>query len=293
MSQFRSIIVAPQHGGQECPSLVKQITCHAAPCPVDCVVSEWSTYNANGIQHSYTNTSANSVCSVSCGSGITTIYRSIVTQASYGGKACPALSMEIICNAFPCPIDCVLSNWAYYNIYDPLYYSVGQCTASCNGGTQGQYRTILVRPSFGGAACGPLSQAVTCNTQACPQDCIVSSWSDYVADNANGAATSCSATCGGGVKSQYRTVIAYPQYGGAACPDLNRQITCNTQSCPGDCIVSQWSTDYSTCSVSCGGGVVTSYRSVIAPSKYSGHACPALTKTTVCNVQACPVDCVV
>ncbi len=57
------------------------VTCAAtAPCPVDCVVSEWGG------------------CSVECGGGIQT--RTVVTPASNGGADCPPL--EQVCNTDPC-----------------------------------------------------------------------------------------------------------------------------------------------------------------------------------------------
>ena len=108
---------------------------------VNCAVSPWGA------------------CSVSCGGG--TQMRSVTTQPSNGGAACPALSQP--CNTHVCPsvddavgdeepqVNCVVSRWS-------------DCSATCGGGTQ--TRTVITPPSKGGAECPALSQP--CNTYVCP-----------------------------------------------------------------------------------------------------------------------------
>ena len=62
-------------------------------------------------------------------------------------------------------------------------------------------------------------------TSACtpiPVDCVVSSWSAYGA---------CSASCGGGTKTQTRTIVTPASNGGAACPALSQSQSCNLQTC--------------------------------------------------------------
>jgi hypothetical protein len=55
---------------------------------------------------------------------------------------------------------------------------------------------------------------------------------------------------------------------------------------PVDCVVSPWSA-YGACSASCGGGTQTQTRTVITPASNGGAACPALSQSQACNVQAC------
>ena len=56
----------------------------------------------------------------------------------------------------------------------------------------------------------------------CPQDCVVSQYSPW---------TSCSKTCGTGLKNRVRSVLVPPMFGGATCPNLTEFHTCR----PGPC----------------------------------------------------------
>ena len=58
-----------------------------------------------------------------------------------------------------------------------------------------------------------------------------------------------------------------------------------------DCTVSGWS-DWSACSLTCGGGTQTRTRTVTKQPTAGGQSCPSLTDTQSCNTQGCPVDCV-
>merc|ERR1719240_1626986 len=60
-----------------------------------------------------------------------------------------------------------------------------------------------------------------------PVDCQLSAWED--AKDSSGV---CTATCGGGVKTQERTVIQEPAFGGSECGSLKQDIPCNTKACP-------------------------------------------------------------
>src|SRR3569623_1507129 len=106
---------------------------------------------------------------------------------------------------------------------------------------------------------------IACNTQPCavPVDCAVGSWSSYnnyddyynvmhdfddiekVCDRNQyyGSSTSCSKSCGGGVRFEYRQVTHRQAKGGQSCPALSHTIACNTQPCavPVDCAVGSWS----------------------------------------------------
>lgn len=290
-SLYRKVIVDPQYGGRACPALISTVGCNVNPCPQDCVVSQWALYGVNGFVSLTSNAvvALSSQCTVTCGGGVRTLYREILTPAAYGGQACPSLTLQGLCNDFPCPNDCVLSDWAYYNVYDVQFSTLGQCTATCGTGTRIQYRSILSQPVNGGVSCGSLTRIVNCNTQACPVDCALSAWAD--AAN-NGQVQACSATCGTGTKLQTRSVLVYPLHGGAACDVLSQQVSCGTDPCPGDCVVSQWATD-GECTATCGGGVGTYVRRVLTAASNSGAACPSLARTFVCNPTPCPVPCVV
>merc|ERR1719281_2127981 len=89
-------------------------------------------------------------------------------------------------------------------------------------------------------------------------DCEVSEW----------VPGECTVTCGGGMQLLNRGVSIQPAYGGAACPPLTMDRTCNDFPCPIDCEIETWS-GWSTCSA----------------------ACPPLTMDRTFNDFPCPIDC--
>ena len=119
----------------------------SAPPPINCVVSDWSPWGP---------------CSAyACGtSGTQTQSRTIKTAAANGGTACPALTQTQPCQAPPCPVECVVSDWAPF----------GPCSATACGttGTKSQTRTITTQPANGGAPCPSLTNTVPCSAPACP-----------------------------------------------------------------------------------------------------------------------------
>ena len=65
--------------------------------------------------------------------------------------------------------------------------------------------------------------------------------------------------------------------------------TCAGTNAPVDCVVSDWS-EWSPCSVPCGGGLKTHIRSVVTAASCGGAACPELSESQACNVQVCPAQ---
>lgn len=196
-TRTRKVIEPALNGGSACPSLAETQTCNNQVCPVDCKVTDWSAWTT---------------CSKPCGGGTQTQTRTVTELPSNGGAACPILSQTQTCNPQGCPVDCQVGAWSGW----------GTCSKPCGGGTQTQTRQITVQPQNGGGACPVLSQSQACNTQICPVDCKVSEW---------GAFSTCSASCGGGSQIRYRSIIQYPQGGGAACQNVSESQTCNTQPC--------------------------------------------------------------
>uniref|UniRef100_A0A3B5LNX1 Thrombospondin type-1 domain-containing protein 7A n=1 Tax=Xiphophorus couchianus TaxID=32473 RepID=A0A3B5LNX1_9TELE len=58
----------------------------------------------------------------------------------------------------------------------------------------------------------------------CPQDCVVTEYSPW---------TSCSKTCGTGLRNRVRSVLVPPLFGGAGCPNLTEFQSCKLGACVG------------------------------------------------------------
>ncbi|XP_014824302.1 PREDICTED: thrombospondin type-1 domain-containing protein 7A-like [Poecilia mexicana] len=58
----------------------------------------------------------------------------------------------------------------------------------------------------------------------CPQDCVVTEYSPW---------TSCSKTCGTGLRNRVRSVLVPPLFGGAGCPNLTEFQSCKPGACVG------------------------------------------------------------
>jgi len=87
----RNIVVWPKNGGKACPAanrLVAKQECNVHACPVDCVVSQWSSFGE---------------CSKECGGGVQFATRFVLVKPEHGGNACPALATQPQeCNTFEC-----------------------------------------------------------------------------------------------------------------------------------------------------------------------------------------------
>lgn len=256
MTRTRQILAKNNISGRECPVTTDQVPCNQQECPQDCVVSDWT---ANG-------------CSAECGGGHQQRTREILQKNNKYGRPCPPLSDYVNCNQQVCPKDCVVSDWIK-----------GECSAKCGGGIRQNNRNIISSPIGGGKTCPELITTEACNPQACPQDCVLSSWSDFSA---------CSQPCNGGVMSRSRNVLQINNQQGKSCGNLSETISCNDQECPKDCAVSHWST-WSTCSQECGDtpGTQSRSRQILQVPNTSGLACPPLQEQAACNDTPCPIDC--
>eukprot|EP01060_Flectonema_neradi_P009552 TRINITY_DN167_c0_g1_i3.p1 TRINITY_DN167_c0_g1~~TRINITY_DN167_c0_g1_i3.p1 ORF type:complete len:614 (+),score=130.17 TRINITY_DN167_c0_g1_i3:78-1844(+) len=193
----RTILVEPDFGGDECPTLIDAQPCNVQSCV--CEVSEWSEW---------------STCSAPCGEGTQTRTRDIISapEGGEGGEGCPPLVETRSCTIQPCDVDCEVSEWSSWS----------DCDATCGGGSQTRTRTITVDPVGNGAACPDLSETQSCNTDPCPINCVVSEWGEW---------GQCSVPCGGGMQLRTRTILVEPDFGGDECPTLIDAQPCNVQSC--------------------------------------------------------------
>jgi len=189
-------------GGKPCEGESEERElCNQQGCPVDCVLSLWSSW---------------SVCSKACDGGKLSRTRSRKTDAQFGGKACNlSVSEELPCNSQPCAVDCQMTAWSAWS----------SCSATCQSGTRTRNRTVKVKSAVGGSPCGGLDDTQLCNTLGCPQDCVLDAWTDW---------SECSATCLG-VSERHRRIKVRPANGGVACPEDSEETlteNCGWEFCP-------------------------------------------------------------
>jgi hypothetical protein len=257
--QSLTLIVDPK-GDTSCDEAewVNANVCREAPKPQDCVVGTWEGFG---------------VCSKSCGTGFHVRKRSIVKREKFGGKGCPTLTATQSCNSGPCPIDCIMTNWAQW----------GACAATCGrGNTQTRHRSVARAAVYGGKRCPLLTQRRGCGNVPCPSNCQTTAY---------GAWTSCSKSCGSGKQSKHRRITKSHAFGGIKCPKLSEARNCATVKCTVDCVVSAWE-KWGACSKTCGTGYKTRKRLILRMSAHGGASCPKLTARVACNAHSCPIDCV-
>jgi hypothetical protein len=257
-TRTRSISVEAVFGGVACPELYSDQACNDNACPVDCVVSDFSSW---------------SECGKTCSAGEQSRTREITTETEHGGVACPELSETQGCNDGPCPIHCEVSDFTDWS----------ECSKTCGSGFQTRSRDIVTQDNHGGNVCPFLDESQTCSDQNCPTDCVLAEYTEW---------STCTTTCGTGQKTRTRTIDTDVADGGVACGVLHEEAECNTESCPIDCIVTDF-TPFSECSHSCGTGIESRERSITRDVAFGGVACPALIESQNCNAEACPIDCVV
>jgi|UniRef100_A0A6C0M157 hypothetical protein len=222
--------------------------------PIDCTGnwSDWST------------------CNKTCGGGTKNRTYNVTTTKNSIGQDCPVSDKTIdtsSCNTNACPIPCLTTDWSEWSV----------CNRTCGDGQKTRTKTIIQQPAYGGTLCPAIIDTSSCNLQECSQDCKVSIWSPW---------STCSKSCGSGTRYRTRTVTSSTTLDGASCPSLREEEPCNTQLCPIDCAVSDWS-NWSTCNATCGGGTQTRTRTITTQPANGGTICPALSENIVCNTQSC------
>jgi hypothetical protein len=257
-SRNRIVIAHAQNGGYVCPYLGETRSCNTFSCAVDCLVSEWGSWE---------------LCSKTCGTGTRKRSRGVAIFPLNGGVSCPPTGATENCNTFNCPVDCAQTQWGGWSA----------CTQSCGTGTQARERGITQYTAFGGKPCGASRSSRSCNAHSCPIDCVHSAWSQW---------STCTRSCGTGVQNRARSVATRVQHGGRACSHSTETRNCNTHNCALDCVVGAFGA-WSPCSRSCDQGNRKRARLVRQQPLSGGVACPHLEETESCMLlQFCPVDCV-
>lgn len=222
-----------------------------------------------------------SQCSLTCGTGNTTRYRTLDRHAEYVGDGSGGIEIlrqtEIEeCLLKSCPVDGGLSQWAPWSL----------CSSDCGPGIQIRHRECTDPiPKHGGRNCTGKTQVTRkCLLKPCPVDGGFTLWSSW---------SVCSVTCGTGLKSRDRTCSnPPPQYSGVPCtgPVQDTEL-CGGTRCPVHGAFSLWS-DWTLCTVSCGTGIQTRRRACDNPPPADGGwdcAGRRFEKQT-CTLPECPVD---
>eukprot|EP00800_Vazella_pourtalesii_P020926 TRINITY_DN758_c0_g1_i10.p1 TRINITY_DN758_c0_g1~~TRINITY_DN758_c0_g1_i10.p1 ORF type:complete len:693 (-),score=112.26 TRINITY_DN758_c0_g1_i10:1057-3135(-) len=219
-------------------------------------------------------------CNQSCGSGTRT--RTRTCQSSNprsGGSNCVGVSLESgTCNEDPClaPVDGGWDNWTPFSA----------CSKSCGSGLSVLYRTCNNPvPSNGGEECvGQPNKIIYCNTDPCGTDGAWGSWDTW---------SQCSAECGTGTRTRSRRCDSpEPTAGGNDCEgESDENENCNFHTCivPVHGEWDEW-TNWTPCTVTCGGGTIRRVRACTNPTPSGGGAnCVGETQQTdSCNEMNCP-----
>jgi hypothetical protein len=273
-------------GGRGCAAQMTAVRgCNEMCCDnvavTDCQWQAWAEWGA---------------CTSSCGGGHRLRQRGLGLLPRHGGRPCPVADLISLepCNTRPCDqvqgVDAAWTAWSDWTAQEPSQ-PVGPlgtarfCTAECNGGYQWRTRDVLQEAMNGGRPLtGPQQEFQACNEHACnsdARDCLISDWEDW---------GDCS-SFNNGVRTRSRKIATYAERGGSPCEGALRESTaCNLDpvlaSVPA-LLMSDWM-DWSTCSVTCGGGSKTRKRSVLTAG--SGPTAP-LEDLAACNTELCCPEC--
>lgn len=280
--QVRTIIQQASDGGELCrgengkPLVLHKtrpcnegISCQDGPLAQDCMLTEWSEW---------------SLCDPDVPSKATQRYRSrsIAVPGSHGGAPCNSQMEETTaCEASDIlvPVDCRYSPWTAWNL----------CDKSCDAGQTYRSRTIEAHAQRGGRPC----QSSTLETKACNEmrcvlnaegaDCVISQWSSWGL---------CSTTCGPGIRTRERALLAPPLDGGLGCDAVTEEVDGCFQNPPCDAVDCEWGSwsQWTDCTKSCDGGDQSRHRSIFIPPSGGGKQCAALESTSEirsCSTQPC------
>ncbi|XP_050404334.2 uncharacterized protein LOC126820417 isoform X1 [Patella vulgata] len=161
-------------------------------------------------------------CSVTCGRGTRKKFRHCnnPTPVNGGNNCIGDITESVTCTQPSCPVK-VNGGWSTW--------SNTRCSVTCGQGTRTRFRHCNnPTPANGGTGCiGKGSGNIDCNLEECPE-LVNGGWSKW-------SYTSCSVTCGQGIRTRFRHCNnPTPTNGGAYCEGhVSDAINCNQQKCPG------------------------------------------------------------
>jgi len=144
----RNVITHKVGKGLSCPPLEKTESCNDFPCPVDCVVGEWSQWSS---------------CSAECGGGVRARSRAVHVEPQHQGEPCGDTEEAQSCGDDACDVECVLSEWTEW----------GECSRACGGGTNRREKTEVEAARGTGTCADPFAetrlQFKPCNEDSCQE----------------------------------------------------------------------------------------------------------------------------
>lgn len=123
----RSVTMQMANFGRTCPPLTMVRMCNEGPCPVPCVMGDWSGWGA---------------CTADCGGGVQQRSRSIIAPAENGGDPCGEKTEAMSCHVDDCDQECVLGDWSAWS----------PCSKKCDRGMNRRTKKVIT-PAIGQGQC--------------------------------------------------------------------------------------------------------------------------------------------
>ncbi|NP_001164716.1 semaphorin 5A-like protein [Saccoglossus kowalevskii] len=259
---------SPMYGGRECVGLdIEQMSCEYTPCPS---VGEWSAWM------DWTE------CSSKCNGGA-----QVRSRTCINGGQCPGSDIQYrACRQSPCLEEKKSSPWTVWSVFnktDDGYYERRQkYTFKARvpipqdlyyAGTKDEVRYC---PNLNNPCVPPEERILSLNG-------TWSSWSPW---------SLCSTSCGSCSGLQLRERICQHPIDGSPVSDCEGAAwdsrVCKKQKCVVDAVMSCWS-EWSECTVTCGGGIQERLRTCEYQPQGGGKMCENNTlEVKECNIQRCP-----
>ncbi len=243
--RYRTVTQYPMNGGAECPLLVENQSCETK----NCEVSEWTQWTDcyikdDGNQYRYRK-------------------RDVTEFPINGGKGCPELEQEELCDRQ----DCLVSEWSDWS---------GCYEKDVNNFVQTRGRNVTRLNRNGGSKCPELTEDKKCDAI----DCEVNEWSEWTGCYEDPETKKIQQT-------RIREVTKIPQYGGVECPQLIEYKSCGPQ----DCEVSEWK-EWSPCfqNPETNAVIQRRIREVVNVPQFGGAECPTMVEDRPCAKTDCEVS---